>query len=86
MAECRTCKHFEAQPFDDGDIQMGFCVYSLPPVLRQLFDALTCEPATHIDYNNMLYNGNRKVSADYGCSEHMPHPPSPDQLTGADND
>lgn len=44
---CANCTFYTA--FDGGDTQ-GLCGYRPPPMLRDLFEALHAEPATHINW------------------------------------
>ena len=48
---CANCALYQA--FDGGDTQ-GFCGYRPPPMLRDLFEALHAEPATHINWRIKL--------------------------------
>lgn len=62
MNTCKTCIHY------DGSTGSCLWAQSMPPILRELFNALESEPATHISFAT-LADADVTVSANDTCSQ-----------------
>ena len=61
---CENCTHRDNQ---------GFCRWAdgMPPALQNIFSALNAEPATHIDWEDLM-NSLHPVSDDDWCNQFQP--------------
>ena len=64
--ECRTCKWW-CQIEDEGQ---GECQFDPPPVIWAIVDAMTAEPAAHLDYRRVA-EGPFLTKATDICSAHQ---------------